>query len=192
MPDLRGKISAYFNLLMRTTEKLDREEINVFLNLLLKARNEERRIFIMGNGGSAATASHFACDFNTGCSCGSGKPFRFVCLNDNIPIVTAYANDVGYAHVFVEQLKRLFFPGDTVAAISGSGNSENVLRAVEYANDNGGITIGITGFDGGKLKKIARYSVNIPIDDMQITEDLHMVLNHLSMKIIASLVREEN
>jgi D-sedoheptulose 7-phosphate isomerase len=111
-----------------------------------------------------------------------------VCLNDNIPTLTAYANDVSYDEVFVEPLRNFLAPGDLVVAISGSGNSRNVLKAIEYANGAGAVTVGLTGYDGGALKKIARYGVNVPIDDMQVTEDLHMVFDHLIYAIFGKIL----
>jgi D-sedoheptulose 7-phosphate isomerase len=138
----------------------------------------------MGNGGSAATASHFAGDFNKGLSWNKKKRFKFICLNDNTPTVMAYANDVSYESVFAEPLKNFFQTGDLIIGISGSGNSKNVLNAIEWGNKNGGTTIGLSGYNGGKLKEIAMHSVHINVDDMQITEDLHMVLDHCIMKIL--------
>lgn len=184
--DFTTDISLYLNRLQATINKLDKQEINNFINLLLVARDEGRQIFIMGNGGSASTASHFCCDFNKGSSYGFEKRFKFICLNDNVPGMMAYANDVSYDEVFVEQLKNFFNPGDYVIGISGSGNSMNVVKAIEYANANGGVTIGLTGFSGGKLKQICKHSVNMNIDDMQISEDLHMMMDHLSMKVITN------
>jgi D-sedoheptulose 7-phosphate isomerase len=177
-------IENYFSMLKGAIESTDRESINTVINLLLKAYEEKRQIFIMGNGGSAATASHFACDFNKGLSYEKGKRFKVISLNDNLPILLAYANDVSYEDVFVEQLKNFFNPKDYVIGISGSGNSKNVVKAIEYANQNGGITIGFCGYSGGKLKQIAQYCIHVPINDMQISEDLHMILTHLIMHII--------
>lgn len=114
------------------------------------------------------------------------KKFKFVCLNDNIPSLMAYANDLSFEDIFIEQLKNFFQPNDVVIGISGSGNSKNVLRAIEYANINRGITVGLTGYDGGILKKIVQYSVHVPVNDMQITEDIHMVLDHCMMKILSN------
>lgn len=151
---------------------------------MLRARDRGSNIYTMGNGGSASTASHFCCDFNMGMSYNQDKKFRLICLNDNVPTMMAYANDLSYENIFVEQLKNFLNPDDVVIAISGSGNSKNVLKAVEYANANGGITIGLTGFDGGKLKQIAKYSVNTNIDDMQITEDVHIILCHMIYSIM--------
>ena len=106
------------------------------------------------------------------------KKFKFICLNDNIPSLMAYANDLSFEDIFVEQLKNFYQKGDIVIGISGSGNSMNVLKAIDYANENGGVTVGLTGYSGGKLIEMAQHNVHIPIDDMQIVEDLHMVLDH--------------
>ena len=190
--NFNADILIYLNRLQETIKRLDREEINKFINMLLDARDTDKQIFIMGNGGSASTASHFCCDFNKGSSYGFNKRFKFICLNDNVPGMMAYANDVSYDDVFVEQLKNFFNPGDYVIGISGSGNSKNVLKAIEYANANGGITIGLTGFNGGKLKQICTHSVNMNVDDMQISEDLHMVMDHLSMKVITNKMINDN
>ena len=186
MRDFIPEITEYMSRLKGTLDALDKNEINTFINLLLKARDEGRTIFIMGNGGSAATASHFCCDFNKGASYGYEKRFKFICLNDNMATLMAYSNDVSYASAMVEQLKNFFREGDYVIGISGSGNSGNVVNAIEYANANGGITIGLTGYSGGKLKAICHHSVNMGIDDMQISEDLHMMLDHLALRVITN------
>jgi D-sedoheptulose 7-phosphate isomerase len=177
-------IENYFSMLKGAIEATDRESINMIINLLQKAYEEGQQVFIMGNGGSASTASHFACDFNKGLSYGKRKRFKVISLNDNLPILLAYANDVSYENVFVEQLKNFFNPKDYVIGISGSGNSKNVIKAIEYANQNGGITIGFCGYSGGKLKEIAQYTIHIPINDMQISEDLHMIMTHLIMHVL--------
>jgi D-sedoheptulose 7-phosphate isomerase len=184
MADYIQDIEDYLNELKKTINHLDKNEINVFINLLIKARDEKKTVFIMGNGGSASTASHFCCDFNKGASYGYDKRFKFICLNDNTPTMMAYSNDVSYEEALVEQLKNFFEPGDYVIGISGSGNSENVVKAIEYANQNNGTTIGLTGYQGGKLKKICHHSVNMGVDDMQISEDLHMMMDHLSLRVI--------
>jgi len=186
MKDFMADIKNYIEKSRVVIEKLNISEINQFINLLCEARDEGKQIFIMGNGGSSATASHFCNDFNKGASYEfkDKKRFKFLCLNDNVSSLTAYANDVSYESSFVEQLKNFFNPGDLVIGISGSGNSKNVLNAIEYANSNNGITIGLTGYNGGKLKAMVKYSVHVDINDMQIVEDLHMMLDHLSMKVI--------
>lgn len=176
-------ITAYFARLKSTIDAVSVESVNELMNVLDQARQEERNVFIMGNGGSAATASHFVCDFNKGMMHEGKKHFKFICLNDNIPTMMAYANDLSWDDIFVGPLQNYFRAGDLVIGISGSGNSMNVVKALDWANQNGGVTIALTGYDGGKLLKMAKYNVHVPVDDMQITEDLHMVLDHCMMKI---------
>ncbi len=189
---MRKEINSYFDKLKTAIDLLDRSEIENFINILINARNNNKRIYIMGNGGSGASAGHFCCDFNKGMSYGRDKRFRMFCLNDNISTMMAYANDVSYEDIFVEQLKNFLEKDDVVIAISGSGNSKNVIKAIEYANKFGGITIGLTGFDGGKLKQIARYSVNTNVNDMQITEDLHMMLCHMIYSVLTNSTKDIN
>lgn len=177
-------IDNYFELLKNTIDSLDRKELETFINLLLSTRDKGKHIYIMGNGGSGATASHFCCDFNKGMSYQQDKKFKMICLNDNVATMLAYSNDVSYENVFVEQLKNFLTEGDVVIGISGSGNSKNVLNAIDYANKNGGISVGITGYNGGILKQISRYSVNANVDNMQITEDIHMMICHMIYHIL--------
>jgi D-sedoheptulose 7-phosphate isomerase len=183
--DFKEKIEEYFSKLKNTIDKVSFDDLNTLMNVLGQSKEEGNTIFIMGNGGSSATASHFVCDFNKGISLNKDKKFKFICLNDNIPSIMAYANDMSFEDIFIEQLKNYFQKGDVVIGISGSGNSMNVVKAIEYAKKNGGKTVGLTGYNGGKLMKLAEYNVNIPIDDMQITEDLHMVIDHCMMKILS-------
>ena len=151
--------------------------------VLLKARADDRTIFFFGNGGSASTASHFVTDIAkvAGGTEGKGKGRRFRCisLNDNIPGMTAWANDVGYAEIFSGQLKSLAEKGDVVVAISGSGNSPNVLEAVRTARTMGLTTIGLTGIGGGKLKDMVDVALVVPSNSMQHTEDTHLITLHL-------------
>lgn len=186
MNDYKKDITSYFEKLKNTIDLISKEDLSNLMNLLENARNEGKTIFIMGNGGSAATASHYVCDFNKGVSINQDKKYKFICLNDNIPSLMAYGNDLSYDDIFVYPLKSYFKPGDLVIGISGSGNSKNVVKALEFANENGGVTIGLTGYNGGVVKKISKHGVHIPIDDMQITEDLHMVLDHCMMKILSN------
>ncbi|HUW41684.1 MAG TPA: SIS domain-containing protein [Rectinemataceae bacterium] len=186
-----AEIDGYFERLKQTIDRVSRAEVDAFMNLLLDALERGSRIYIMGNGGSAATASHYAADFNKGLSYGKARRFRVHCLNDNHPTVSAYANDVSYEDVFVEQLRNFLEEGDLVIGISGSGNSRNVLKAIDYANGNGAVTVGLTGYDGGRLKRAAGHSVRIPVDDMQITEDLHLVLDHLIYAVFAAFLPPE-
>ena len=190
-PDFVPEISAYFNKLKATIDLVSREEVNTLIGLLLDALEGGKTVFTMGNGGSAATASHYAADFNKGLSYGKARRFRFICLADNTATLTAYANDVAYEEVFVEQLRNFLEPGDLVIGISGSGNSRNVLKAVDHANGAGAITVGLTGYDGGELRRVAQHGVHIPADDMQVTEDLHMVLDHLLYAVLARVLPED-
>lgn len=178
------EITAYFDQVKRTIDLIDKSDFNTVMNVLVEGRDQGKQVFVMGNGGSGATASHFVCDFNKGISWGKDKKFKFICLNENIPSLMAYANDLSFDDIFVYPLQTYFNPGDIVIGISGSGNSKNVLKALDFANENGGITIGLTGYDGGRAKQICAYNVHIPVHDMQITEDLHLVLDHCMMRIL--------
>lgn len=185
-------IEDYLTELKGTFDKLPYSEIEKIKDILLQAYRENRKIFIMGNGGSAATASHFACDLAKGTAGkdNSGKRFRVIALTNNVPLLTAWANDTAYENIFLEQLKNLLDTGDVVIAISASGNSMNVVKAVKYANANGAITIGLTGFKGGKLKSIVKECLIVPAHSMKQIEDVHLILEHLLCswlrKILAS------
>lgn len=181
--DYRKEIEEYIHLEIEVLGKIDVEAVNDALNLLYETLQKEGNIYIFGNGGSSATASHFQNDFNKGISEHTEKKFRFQCLNDNIATVMAIANDISFDEVFRFQLNGRLKPEDIVIAISGSGNSRNVLHAVEYAKEQGCNVIGLTGYDGGKLKGLSDISLHVPVNSMQITEDLHMVLDHLMMSV---------
>ena len=154
-----------------------------FVEALYAGFEQGRTVFLIGNGGSAANASHFGQDLAKGTlsSMSATRRFRVVPLTDNIGFITALANDEGYDSIFEQQLRNLAASGDLLVAISGSGNSPNVIRAAEYAHSIGMTVIGVTGFDGGKLKALADVSVHIPVDDMGMTEALHGVVFHLAM-----------
>lgn len=183
MIDYKAEISAYLEQEIRTIQNLDIEQINRALNLLLEALEKGNTVYIFGNGGSSATASHYQNDFNKGVSEHTEKKFNFLCLNDNVATVMAVANDIGFEEVFRFQLRGHIKPDDLVVAISGSGNSRNVINAVEYAREQGCKVIGLTGFDGGKLKGLSDVSLHAPVNSMQITEDIHMVFDHLMMSV---------
>lgn len=184
MKDYTTIIAAYFEKEKRALDLIDKASLSQLINLLEQSRLDGRSIFIMGNGGSGATASHFTCDFNKGISLSKEKRYRMICLNDNVPTLMAYANDISYDEVFVGLLQNYFTPGDVVIGISGSGNSANVVRAVQWAEDHDGVTVALTGYDGGKLRQIAQYGVHVPMDDMQIAEDMHMVVGHCIMRVL--------
>ncbi len=183
MTDYKAEIKDYLAHEVETIRALDVESINAALNLLEEAFQRESTIYIFGNGGSSATASHYQNDFNKGVSEHTEKKFNFLCLNDNVATVMAVANDIGFEEVFRFQLRGHLKPGDVVIAISGSGNSRNVLNAVEYAKERGNKIIGITGYNGGKLKPLSDVSLHAPVNSMQITEDIHMIFDHLMMSV---------
>jgi len=163
---------------------LDENAIDAVAKILKRAYEQNRFIFVMGNGGSAATASHLAGDLNKGACFHADKKFKVLALTDCQPLILAIANDADYESIFVEQLKNFAGPGDVVLGFSGSGNSPNVLRAIQYAKQIGCTTIGVTGYDGGKLKPMVDCSFHVEVDDMQIAEDVHMVLAHILMKLL--------
>ena len=169
----------YRSELLKAIDSIDLAAVERAIDVLRHARDEGRHIFVCGNGGSASTASHFATDIVKGASLGRDKRFRIMALTDSLPTITAYSNDVSYECVFVEQLKNFAEPGDVLIAVSGSGNSPNVLRAVEYANSIGCHTIGLSGRDGGELGKIAGLSLHVGHPHMGRIEDAHMVILHM-------------
>lgn len=171
--------SAYKTQSLATLEKIREEDIALLVELLRGAREVNRQIFICGNGGSAATASHFANDLGKGASMGREKRFRVLSLTDNVSWITALANDTDYAQIFVEQLKNYAAPGDLLIAFSGSGNSPNVLQAVGWANQYGLVTIGITGRPGGKLGEMARHPIFVESSHMGRIEEGHFLIQHL-------------
>lgn len=186
MKNMKNKIELYKEKLIQAIVNLDQNEIVQLNNEIINARDNQRFIYVFGNGGSASTASHMVCDLLKGCSYGREKKIKIICLNDNIPTISAYSNDVNYSEVFVEQLKNYLQPNDLVIGISGSGNSINILKAIEYANNRGAITFGITGFDGGKLKNLSKFSLNANVNNMQISEDIHLIVLHILYTIMSN------
>lgn len=177
-------VDKYLKKEIEILEKLDKEKLCAALEVLVNALNDDRDIYIFGNGGSSATASHFQNDFNRGVSEHTEKKFRFHCLNDNVPTIMAIANDISFDEVFRQQLINKVKDTDVIMAISGSGNSKNVINAVEYAKQCGAYVIGITGYDGGKLYQMADLNLHVPVNSMQITEDVHMIFDHLMMSVL--------
>lgn len=181
--NFKNAIKEYYDREIKVINNLNLEEINDAMNLIYETYNNDGTIYICGNGGSAATASHFQNDFNKGISEYVEKKFRFQCINDNVATMLAISNDIGYDEVFRFQIKNKITPNDIFVGISGSGNSKNVLNAAEYAKAIGAKVIGITGYTGGKLKEISDYNMHVDVMDMQITEDIHMTFDHMIMKI---------
>jgi D-sedoheptulose 7-phosphate isomerase len=169
----------YKSEILKAIESIDLSKVNQVIGILAEARDAGRHIFVCGNGGSASTASHFVCDMLKGASFGRTSRFRIMALADSLPTITAYSNDVSYECVFVEQLKNFAQPGDVVMAFSGSGNSPNVLRAVEYGNSIGCRTIALTGGNGGKLGPLAEVNVLVSNPHMGRIEDGHMIVMHM-------------
>jgi len=191
MGDYRKKfMKKYLDEMMESLRKMqaDAEVFDRIADILLEARKKGATVFITGNGGSASTASHFTSDLAKGTIVENEARFRVIALTDNIPLMTAWGNDSSYDDIFVEQLKNLMRPGDVVIGISGSGNSPNVLKAIEWGRENGATTIGLSGFKGGKLATAAEVAYVIPLHYMQQIEDIHLLIEHM----ITSAIREES
>ena len=184
--------NVYFNRVSETLNHLDTNAITDLVKLLLKARENENAIFIFGNGGSAATASHITGDFLKGISYGLDKSFRIQCLNDNISGLMAISNDLSYEEIFIEQLKGFLKKEDVVIGISGSGNSANVVKAMEYARSNNAHTVALCGYKGGKIKDIAEIVIHAPIQDMEVTEDIHIIIFHAIKQVLMKELKGDN
>lgn len=172
-------IGAYFELMKQTLDSLAHSEIDAVITALHKARLDRNTVYIMGNGGSASTASHFLCDLAKNTQHDDLPHFRVVSMTDNMAIFSAFANDEGYDQVFARQLEALIRPNDVVIGISTSGNSGNVLNAITLANQSGATTIGFTGFDGGRLQGMTDLNIHVPSDSIEHVEDIHLMLEHL-------------
>jgi D-sedoheptulose 7-phosphate isomerase len=174
------RISDYLNDVRRIIAELPRGEISAVADAIHDAYARGRYIFAFGNGGSSACASHFVEDVAKGIDYGGGRPrYRALALTDSVPLITAWANDTAYENVFAEQLRNFVAPGDVALGISASGNSANVVRAIELAKQVGAFTVGLTGYDGGQLAKIADRAIIVASDNMQKIEDVHLVICHL-------------
>lgn len=187
MSDYREQIKRYIEMEKEVLDSLSAESVNNVMNILEDARLKGKRIFICGNGGSASTASHFECDFNKGVSYDQEIKYDFECLSDNVPMMMAIANDIGYQDIFVVPLKNKLKSGDVVIGISGSGNSENVVRALRYGNETGAETIALVGYDGGEMKSVAKHTIHVSVHNMQIVEDVHLMLDHMMMFILSGM-----
>ena len=180
-------ISDYVDLEMRTLERFDKQAAAEVLGAILRAYEAEGTIYVCGNGGSASTASHMANDFNKGISEYVQKKFRFYSLTDNIATMLSIANDISYDEMFRFQLQGRLRKEDLVIGISGSGNSMNVVNALTYAREQGVQTVAVCGYSGGKIKEIADVAFHVDINNMQIVEDVHLILNHLLMNVLQRL-----
>ena len=177
-------VPRYLTAHRALADKLDRQALDAGIEVIRAAFDTRRQIITCGNGGSAYAASHYITDWNKMITLATGRKFRGVSLCDNIGLVTAFANDVAFEEIFAGQLRAILEPGDLVIAVSGSGNSSNVVKAVEYANGAGATTLAVVGYDGGRLKQLARHVVWVPSFDMQICEDVHLMFGHMVMKAL--------
>jgi D-sedoheptulose 7-phosphate isomerase len=179
----------YFEELQRIMGSLPKDGIDQIAETLVKAYDAGRTVYLFGNGGSASLASHFACDLGKGTAyCNGGRRFRAIALTDNLPTLTAWANDSSYEDVFSEQLRNFVQTGDVALAISGSGNSKNVLTALQVAQEARATTVGISGFQGGEMKSLCDICVIVPSNNMQIIEDLHVAMAHSIFRIVYSRI----
>lgn len=184
---------GYTEHLKAVLSELDFAAIGRFAEILFKTRQAGKKIYLIGNGGSAATASHFANDLQIGVTPYTKNSFQAISLTDNNAIISCIANDFGYDEVFRRQLEVLLQPGDVVIAISASGNSTNVINAVNYCREKGNFVIGLTGFDGGKLKEKSNLNINIntPKGEYGPVEDLHMILDHLTTTFLIRKIKAQ-
>jgi D-sedoheptulose 7-phosphate isomerase len=183
-------VRNYITDLQNTLDLLPHDLIQITIDILHEARLNDRQVFIMGNGGSASTASHFACDLAKNTRIPGWPHFRVIGLTDNMATFSAYANDEGYENVFVQQLASFVRPNDVVIGISTSGNSANVIRAIELANRIDAITIGFTGFDGGALRELVDIDIHVPSNCIEQVEDIHLMLEHLICTALRESIQE--
>jgi D-sedoheptulose 7-phosphate isomerase len=185
-------VNTYFNKVVAAIEKMPLATIGQIVDVLLGAYESSCMIYLFGNGGSAALASHFACDLGKGATNGSAKRFQVLAFTDNVPLMTAWANDTRYEDIFAEQLMNFVRPNDIAFAISGSGKSPNVLKALRVARREGAFTIGLTGFQGGDMKELCDLCMIIPSDNMQVIEDLHLSVAHAIFTALRAKICEES
>ena len=191
------RTGEYLFEVSQIADDLDRSSIDKAIGILHEAWKEDRQVFVIGNGGSASTSTHFACDLNKWVSDEADRKFRAFALVDNIPLMSALTNDNGWGEVYVEQLRNFYRKGDVLVAISvhgGSGSdkagpwSQNLLKAVKYVKDNGGKVVGLSGFDGGVLKTAADACIVVPANSTPHVEGMHLVLTHLMAEQLRALI----
>jgi D-sedoheptulose 7-phosphate isomerase len=193
MPQAQASVAScsspsadYLRKLTGLLSIIDSDDVEQGVQMIRDAWDRGHQIITLGNGGSAMTALHFITDWNKAAFLAKRRSFRGRTLVDNVGLMTAYANDISYERIFSEQLANIAVEGDLVIAVSGSGNSKNVVNAIDYANEIGCDTLGLCGFSGGELKKRAKHSVWAPVDDMQLCEDVHAIFGHIVMKALVS------
>ncbi len=185
-------VATYVKNLKYSLDKLSHDRVGRIVDILWSAYLDDKQVFIMGNGGSASTASHFACDLGKGTVVEEKRRLRVMSLNDNMALVTALSNDVSYEEVFKEQLTNLVNPGDVVVTISASGNSPSILKAIECAQEYDAVSVGLIGFDGGKLGPLVDESIVIDSTDYGCIEDIHLVLVHMISQSFRQRLASEN
>ena len=184
------RTTDYFNGVIKSLEGVSEGGLDRIAAILFGAYKTGNKVIVFGNGGSAATASHFVCDLAKGASIQGKKRFRAFSLNDNVPMVMAYGNDSSYDDIFSEQLENIVEKGDVVIGISASGNSKNVLKAIKYANSKTAITVGLTGFQGGALKGLASECLVVPGNTMEQIEDCHLIILHALKMVLRSRIEK--
>lgn len=197
MIDLEERVAEHFSSLRRIIDLVPRDDVVTLGRLLLQVYDEGKLVVVMGNGGHGATAAHFINDIAKHTVVSdkknqvvvSSKRFKAITLSDNVALLTAWANDTGYENAFAQQLANWVGMGDLVIAVSGSGNSENIIRAVALANDRGAITIGLTGYKGGRLKHIAQHCIVVPADDDLVIEDMHLCIFHAVTSMVRAVLQ---
>ncbi|MDR3050255.1 MAG: SIS domain-containing protein [Oscillospiraceae bacterium] len=172
-------LDAYRQELIASIQAVDPADFAACVNLLLQAHREDKQVFIVGNGGSAASANHFVCDFGKNAVQDPRRRFRIISLSDNVEKITAFGNDIAFEEVFRQQLINLMNPGDLLLAVSASGNSPNLVRACEYAREKCGRIIALAGFDGGKIAKLADATIVARMQSYERIEDMHLILLHM-------------
>jgi D-sedoheptulose 7-phosphate isomerase len=175
-------VSNYLDAHARLAERLEIDDFQRGIDMIRDHYSRGRKILTCGNGGSAATASHYITDWNKMVHLATGKKFRGICLTDNVGLITAYGNDLSYEDVFAGQVDALMDEGDLLVAVSGSGNSPNVIKAIKAARNVKGNVLGVVGYDGGKMKPLCDHAVWVRSNDMQLCEDVHLMFGHMVMK----------
>jgi D-sedoheptulose 7-phosphate isomerase len=191
MEEIEFTVENYIKSYQALTKKVSTQEINFAINLVKEKINSRNKIYICGNGGSAHTASHFITDWSKMYHLATNKKIEAYALTDNIGLITAFANDISFKEIFSGQLKSVLSEGDLLIGISGSGNSENIIKALEYANSINATTLAILGYDGGRAIKVSNHNVLVKSFDMQLVEDFHLQIGHMIMKSICKTTIKE-
>ncbi len=188
---LHSYVESYFGRLRDTLDRIPLERIERIGEILCGPSPHNKQVFVIANGGTAATASHMACDLGKNTIGPNQRRFRILSLTDNTPLLTALANDIGYDHVFSEQLVNLIRPGDVLIVITGSGRSPNILEAMRYSRSRSATVIALLGFDGGPARELADELILVPTDDYGLIEDLHMIFNHVLVGYFRERLEDE-